>query len=703
MNPDVAVGYLQIGIAVILAFLGGFVLIKRPESQPGRLVAVLCFLNSVWIGIEFFSDWYEKKEMLKTTLYLQNSSKFFISNIIATLVCFSWYFPHRPPKAKRKQTVLIYSVALIFSLFVFSRWDPKSAEFIHGKLRIEHGFIHHPLYFGFIIFGGLYALGNLLTKFRELDSPSVRLQLVYVTLGLGLSLIIAAIFSLVLPAFNIRHLAFLGTLAPVIGFGFIIYAIVKYRAMEIDFIIHRTLFWLVVSSIAIGTIYVMIYLLGTQFQLFSQISLGIIFIRFLFLTYNDTVQSAITRLFQNDQYKIETTIDRLVDSTRYLQGLEVLVGDILRMSRDVLRIPNSHMLIYYDDAATFIEMGLETKQPTNLTPDKPFFKWLVTFDQIVERERVQFRSQHQEIREIALPYFNQVKTEVCVPFIHGGRILGILNLGRKSDIRWNLTARELGLLDRLRKSATLALENALLHQTRLDIQEKQIQAELLASASSSLAHSIKNPLGLLCANLDLLRESTSRFSNQEIGSALLDTEVQVRKIEEIINQIRNANIGPSELESLRLDLLIGEILYEQVDLSIETEIYVEPTEMMADQGQMRLALTNIIINACQAMKVSVDSSDDGAKCGKLGVYMNFHQNNQMLELKISDTGCGMSNVLINQVLSRPFVTKKKTGTGLGVWTAKKIIEAHSGKLDLESKERKGTIATIILPLSTSTA
>ena len=76
MNPDVAVGYLQIGIAVILAFLGGFVLVKRPESHPGRLVAVLCFLNSVWIGIEFFSDLYEKREMLKTTLYLQNFSKF---------------------------------------------------------------------------------------------------------------------------------------------------------------------------------------------------------------------------------------------------------------------------------------------------------------------------------------------------------------------------------------------------------------------------------------------------------------------------------------------------------------------------------------------------------------------------------------------------------------------------------------------------
>ena len=237
MNPDTAAGYLQIGIAVILALLGGFILVKRPESHPGRLVAVLCFLNSVWVGIEFFSDLYEKKEMLKTTLYLQNFSKFFISNIIATLVCFSWYFPHRPPKAKRRQTVLIYSVALIFSLFVFSRWNPKSAEFIQGKLRIEHGFIHHPLYFGFIIFGGLYALGNLLTKFRELDSPSVRLQLVYVTVGLGLSLVIAAIFSLILPVFNIRHLAFLGTLAPVIGFGFMTYAIVKYRAMEIDFIL----------------------------------------------------------------------------------------------------------------------------------------------------------------------------------------------------------------------------------------------------------------------------------------------------------------------------------------------------------------------------------------------------------------------------------------------------------------------------------
>ena len=81
--------------------------------------------------------------------------------------------------------------------------------------------------------------------------------------------------------------------------------------------------------------------------------------------------------------------------------------------------------------------------------------------------------------------------------------------------------------------------------------------------------------------------------------------------------------------------------------------------------------------------------------------MNLHQNNQMLELKISDTGCGMSNILITQILSRPFVTKKKMGTGLGVWTAKKIIEAHRGKLDFESKETEGTIAIIVLPLSIS--
>ena len=172
--------------------------------------------------------------------------------------------------------------------------------------------------------------------------------------------------------------------------------------------------------------------------------------------------------------------------------------------------------------------------------------------------------------------------------------------------------------------------------------------------------------------------------------------MQIRKIEDIINQIRNANIGPSELESLRLDLLIREILSEQVRLSIETEIRIEPTEIMADQGQIRLALTNIIINAYQAMAPSVDSS---SRNGKLVVDMIICQNNQTLELKISDTGCGMSDILITQILSRPFVTQKKMGTGLGVWTAKKIIEAHRGKLDFESKEGEGTIAIIILPLS----
>jgi nitrogen-specific signal transduction histidine kinase len=101
------------------------------------------------------------------------------------------------------------------------------------------------------------------------------------------------------------------------------------------------------------------------------------------------------------------------------------------------------------------------------------------------------------------------------------------------------------------------------------------------------------------------------------------------------------------------------------------------------------------------MTISVDSSNGSGKCGKLGIDMIVSQNNQALELKISDTGCGMSNLLITQILSRPFVTKKKMGTGLGVWTAKKIIEAHRGKLDFESKETEGTIAIIVLPLSIS--
>ena len=71
------------------------------------------------------------------------------------------------------------------------------------------------------------------------------------------------------------------------------------------------------------------------------------------------------------------------------------------------------------------------------------------------------------------------------------------------------------------------------------------------------------------------------------------------------------------------------------------------------------------------------------------------------EITVSDTGCGISEDFIKHNLFRPFQTTKKQGMGIGLYHCKTIVEAHGGRLEVESEEGKGSVFTIRLPLRAS--
>jgi signal transduction histidine kinase len=67
------------------------------------------------------------------------------------------------------------------------------------------------------------------------------------------------------------------------------------------------------------------------------------------------------------------------------------------------------------------------------------------------------------------------------------------------------------------------------------------------------------------------------------------------------------------------------------------------------------------------------------------------------EISVRDNGCGMSKEFIDKSLFRPFQTTKKKGMGIGLYHCKTIVEAHGGRIEVESEESRGTTFRVLLP------
>jgi signal transduction histidine kinase len=105
-----------------------------------------------------------------------------------------------------------------------------------------------------------------------------------------------------------------------------------------------------------------------------------------------------------------------------------------------------------------------------------------------------------------------------------------------------------------------------------------------------------------------------------------------------------------------------------------------------DPEQIRKVIRNLVLNADQA----------AGKGGEIRVTTGTQ--NGWAALMVSDNGCGISKEFMDQYLFRPFSTTKKQGTGIGLFHSKMIVDAHNGRIEVESEEGKGSTFRVLLPV-----
>ncbi|MGQ9605006.1 MAG: sensor histidine kinase [Thermogutta sp.] len=158
---------------------------------------------------------------------------------------------------------------------------------------------------------------------------------------------------------------------------------------------------------------------------------------------------------------------------------------------------------------------------------------------------------------------------------------------------------------------------------------------------------------------------------------------------------RSANMEPTDLRRLLMDtLLLLEREMNKYHVRVETQVDSVPP-VMANGNQIQQVLLNLLVNARQAMP----------RGGRLTIRLKHDPESQSVDLQVRDYGTGISPEVLPRIFDPYFTTKKgpdasgKGGSGLGLSACRDIIEAHRGRIRVESALGKGTCFTIRLPVA----
>jgi two-component system sensor histidine kinase HydH len=205
----------------------------------------------------------------------------------------------------------------------------------------------------------------------------------------------------------------------------------------------------------------------------------------------------------------------------------------------------------------------------------------------------------------------------------------------------------------------------------------------IGEMAAGLAHEIKNPLASLSGSIQLLREDLHYDSDHHRLMQIVLREAD-RLNSLATNFLLYARPPAAKVEAMDLAKIIDDTveLFEKdanndgritTTKNIQSGIWIS-----MDPLHLRQILWNLLINAAEAIQ------------GEGNIYIEMYgTKNKQASIKISDTGCGMSQKDIKSIFD-PFFTTKASGTGLGLSIVHRILEAYDALMDVESEIDKGT-------------
>jgi signal transduction histidine kinase len=226
---------------------------------------------------------------------------------------------------------------------------------------------------------------------------------------------------------------------------------------------------------------------------------------------------------------------------------------------------------------------------------------------------------------------------------------------------------------------------------------KLMEAEKLATIgrlATALAHEIRNPLTAVKLNIQRIAQhpALNETELEQIGIA----ESGIHQVEKLVKDILSYARAPKLTKSpFRIDNLLEDALrfveepVEEKSIRVVLELEDVPA-IEVDGVQLRQAFLNVLLNATEAVSTG----------GTIRVSARFRRDGERdaIAIEVEDDGSGIEERDLGSIFD-PFFTTKSLGTGLGLTNARKVVELHSGRIEVETEVGRGTTVRIWIPVA----
>lgn len=691
------------------------VFISNKKSKTNISLSLLILLGVSVILLDFITFFVG----IDYSTEIERVVYFLLPICVGVLYVFSINFPEEAKSSKLMSGLIalytiFFSTQALFSNSIISevKKNDWGVEVVGGSLEIAFGILSVVSVLAIILFT-LSRYGAL----SKLNKTKVRIFL----LGILTFVVFEAVCILLLPVFKLDQFSYLGDYSIIIFFVLTSYSIVKHHLFDIRLAIVRSVTYSLLIATLAGIYAAITFVISSVFnmgqsssptQIFINIATSLILV-VVFQPLRRFFDRITNKVFYKDNYNTDdffAKLNKTLSTTTDLRGL------LERVSYEIgttLKAEQAFFFIFTTPEGNYITAGTDGHK---LLPKHD----AVLFEQKTQGRDDVFEASAFDDNDPVKRMMISHRIELVLPLIQDDAVIGYLCLGEHKTSGY--TRRDIRALNTLSDELVIAIQNALsIHEIRelnASLQQKIANAtkELRSSNAvlrrldeikdefiSMASHQLRTPLTSVKGYISMVIEGDvgkiTPSQKQLLEQAFMSSENMVHLINDFLN-VSRIQSGKFVIDKTDVDL---SVMVEEEMNGLRPNatargmklVYKKPNKfplVSIDEGKFRQVVMNFTDNAIYY------SHEDSSIIISLGVE------GDEIVFTVKDTGIGVPKAEQDKLFAKFYraanaKVQRPDGTGVGIFLAKKVIDAHGGSIIFNSVEGKGSTFGFRLPIT----